>query len=93
MIHDQYAIGIEASTGTFQISEVGMCSHGGTGYFSPESKPDNLLAGLVTKDGLMFFGKESAEFWINDGVSPFSRVGGLSLDRGLGSAYSLARWG
>ena len=94
MIHDQYAIGIEASTGTFQISEVGdVFTWRAQDIFSAESKPDNLLAGLVTKDGLMFFGKESAEFWINDGVSPFSRVRGLSLDRGLGSAYSLARWG
>ena len=36
MIHDQYAIGIEASTGTFQISEVGMCSHGEHRIFSPQ---------------------------------------------------------
>ena len=94
MIHDQYAIGIRAGTGAFQISEVGdVTSWRAQDIFTAESKPDNLLAGLVSKDGLLFLGRESGEFWVNDGVSPFSRVRGLSLDRGIGSAYSLARWG
>lgn len=94
MVHDQYAIGIEALTGHFKISEVGdIFTWRAQDTFTAESKPDNLLAGLVSKDGLLFLGRESGEFWVNDGVSPFSRVRGLSLDRGIGSAYSLARWG
>ena len=94
MVHDQYAIAINRDTAQFQISEVGdITTWRAQDIFTAESKPDKLLAGLVSKDGIMLLGPRSGEFWINDGVSPFSRVRGLSLDRGIGSAYSLTKWG
>ncbi len=94
LLHDQYAIAIARDTSQFQVSEVGdVTSWRAQDIFTAESKPDKLLAGLVSKDGILLLGRESGEFWINDGVSPFSRVRGLSLDRGIGSAYSLAKWG
>jgi hypothetical protein len=94
MLHDQYAIAIKGDSSQFQISEVGdITTWRAQDIFTAESRPDKLLAGLVSKDGVLLLGRESGEFWINDGVSPFSRVRGLSLDRGLGSAYSLTKWG
>lgn len=94
MIHDQYAIATIKDTSTFQISEVGELDQWrAQDIFSAESKPDIILAGSVSKDGVFLYGPRSTEFWINDGVTPFSRVRGLSLDRGIGAAYSLAQWG
>ena len=94
MVRDQYAIALIRNTAQFQISEVGdITSWRAQDVFTAESKPDKLLAGLVSKDGVLLLGPESGEFWVNDSISPFSRVRGLSLDRGIGSAYSLSKWG
>ena len=94
LIHDQYAIALMRDTSQFQISEVGdITNWRAQDIFTAESKPDKLLAGLVSKDGMLLMGRKSGEFWVNDGVSPFSRVRGLSLDRGIGGAYSLTKWG
>jgi hypothetical protein len=58
-----------------------------------ESKPDAILNMIVTKDGIVFFGRKSVEFWVNDGTSPFSRVRGMTMDRGCGAAYSVVTYG
>lgn len=56
-----------------------------------EAKPDVNMAIHVGLDGIAIFGKTTTEFWVNDGVSPFSRVRGLTLDRGCAAKYSVAR--
>jgi hypothetical protein len=93
-MHDQYAIAPLVGQGQFQISEVGDINNWrAQDVFTAESKPDIIQNALVTRDGLLFFGKESTEFWVNDGVSPFSRVRGLTIDRGCGAPYTVVRHG
>jgi hypothetical protein len=94
LMHDQYAIAPLVDQGQFQISEVGDINNWrAQDVFTAESKPDIIQNALVTRDGLLFFGKESTEFWVNDGVSPFSRVRGLTVDRGCGAPYTVVRHG
>lgn len=58
--------------------------------FSSESKPDNLLALHVENAEIALFGSRSVEFWGNDGQSPFSKLRGTDIRRGLGATYSVA---
>lgn len=94
-VYDQYTIAQVEGTGTFVFDEVGS---GGVTWrsqdvLSAESKPDRLMAVMGTLDGFELFGKQSTEFWINDGVTPFSRVRGLTFNKGLGARYSPALFG
>lgn len=93
-VHDQYAIAQVEGSGSFQFSEVGsVTTWRAQDIATAEGKPDRLVAVLGTLDGFVLFGKTSTEFWVNDGVSPFSRVRGLSLNRGCGARYSPALYG
>ncbi len=93
--YDQYIIAQQEGTDTFAFDEVGS---GGVDWrtqdvLTAESKPDRLLSVLGTLDGFVCFGKQSCEFWVNDGVTPFSRVRGLTFNRGTGARYSPALLG
>lgn len=93
-VHDQYAIAQVEGSGSFQFSEVGdVTKWRAQDVATAEGKPDRLVAVLGTLDGFVLFGKTSTEFWVNDGVSPFSRVRGLTLNRGCGARYSPALYG
>lgn len=94
VIHDQYAIAIVKDSASFQFSEVGsLTSWRSQDVATAEAKPDRTLAVLSNSDGFILFGARSTEFWIDDGVSPFSRVRGLTFDRGCGAKYSPALLG
>jgi hypothetical protein len=94
-VYDQYVIAQVEGSDTFAFDEVGS---GGVTWRSQdvltaESKPDRLMAILGTLDGFELFGRTSTEFWTNDGVTPFSRVRGLTFNRGCGARYSPALLG
>ena len=93
-VYDQYAIAAIEGTGLFAHSEVGdVTAWRAQDLASAEAKPDRIVSLLGTLDGFELFGKTSAEFWINDGVTPFSRVRGLTFNRGCGARYSPALYG
>ncbi len=92
-VYDQYTIAQIEGSGTFAFDEVGS---GATAWraqdiATAEAKPDRVLALLGTLDGFVLFGRTSTEFWVNDGTSPFTRVQGLTFDRGCGARYSPAK--
>ncbi len=58
-------------------------------FFRAESKSDNIVNFATERGEITAFGSKTIEFWQNDGVSPFSKIGGLDIDRGLGAADSL----
>jgi hypothetical protein len=94
-VYDQYVIAQIEGTGTFAFDEV---ASGGTNWrgqdiATAEAKPDRVLSVLGTLDGFVLFGKTSMEFWVNDGVTPFSRVRGLTYDYGISARYSPAMFG
>jgi len=54
---------------------------GASSFFNASSKPDALQALLVGNREITLFGKESVEFWFNDGSTPFRRKD-FVLERG-----------
>lgn len=94
---DQYILAGIVGSGSWQFSEIGV----GTDWrevdlFTAETKPDVLSALKVAQGEILLAGPNSIEFWANDGTSPFSRIPGTALERGLGATYSLSflkdRW-
>ena len=61
--------------------------------FQAEGAPDNNVAMGEAFRELIILGHRSAEFWYNDGVTPFSRLSGGSLPYGCSAPFSLARTG
>lgn len=56
--------------------------------YSAEYNPDNIIALWVQNNYITIVGTQSIEFWVDDGVSPFTRLGGGALSRGGMSPYS-----
>lgn len=56
--------------------------------YSAESNPDNIISLYVNRRIIYLIGTQSIEFWINDGISPFSRQDGTIASRGGMSGYS-----
>jgi hypothetical protein len=62
-------------------------------FFSAESDPDDLVAMKVAFREIIALGRQSVEFWVNDGVAPFSRIPGSAQPYGTEAANSLAQVG
>ena len=62
-------------------------------FFTAESDPDNLVAMKVAFREIIALGRQSVEFWVNDGVAPFSRIPGSAQPYGTEAANSLAQVG
>lgn len=60
-------------------------------FFSAEGKPDKVKALFVKENTIFIFGRDTVEFWYNDGVTPFSRYAGSSgvLEEGCIAPYSI----
>lgn len=88
---DGYLLANNADTGQVQFSTVSdLTGWAAADYFTAESRPDDVVA---VKEGfreLVLVGRESVEFWANDGVAPFSRISGSAQPFGISAPYSLA---
>ena len=62
-------------------------------FFSAESDPDDLVAMKVAFREIIALGRQSVEFWVNDGIAPFSRIPGSAQPYGTEAPYSLAQVG
>jgi hypothetical protein len=94
LVYDQYAVAPVVGSSQFAWSEVGnTTAWRALDIATAEAKPDRIVTALGTLDGFVLFGDRSTEFWINDGVSPFQRVQGLTFDRGCSAQYSPALLG
>jgi hypothetical protein len=62
-------------------------------FFSAESSPDNVVAMKVGFQEILGLGRESVEFFTNDGTTPFSRIVGSAQPYGTEAPYSLAQVG
>jgi len=56
--------------------------------FEAEANPDVIEALYVNRRTIYLYGTNSTEFWFNDGVTPFSRMQGTTIQRGVMSKYS-----
>jgi len=94
---DQYIIANLSGTGSFQFSEVAdPTAWRAIDIATAETKPDITKALHVGLGEIAHFGTKSIEFWLNDGVSPFARINGATIERGILAPYSVAlvndRW-
>jgi len=88
---DGYLLANNAGTGQVQFSDpADMTAWVALDFFSAESRPDDAVA---VKEGfreICVVGRESVEFWTNDGATPFSRISGSVQPYGISAPQSLA---
>ena len=58
-----------------------------------QGSPDNITALHVGWREILLAGTDSLEVWYDDGVSPFSRLNGGFVERGIGAIYSIQQVG
>lgn len=91
---DGYLHANEVGSGRDHWAEIGdLTDWRALSFFSAESDPDNLVAMKVAFREILALGRQSVEFWVNDGVAPFSRIPGSAQPYGTEAANSLAQVG
>lgn len=60
-----------------------------TSFASSAGNPDNVTALYVRDREIYLLGPQSLEIWQNDGVNPFSRIGGGFRQRGIIAPHSV----
>lgn len=91
---DGYLHANEVGTGRDRFSAFNnFLSWNALDFFSAESDPDDLVAMKVAFREIIALGRQSVEFWYNDGVTPFSRIQGSAQPFGTEAPYSLAQVG
>ena len=91
---DGYILANTVGAATINFSSLNdMTNWAALDFFTAEGSPDNVVA---IKEGfreLIILGRESVEFWVNDGQTPFSRLQGSVQPFGTEAPYSLAAVG
>jgi len=87
---DQFLLANEVGTGRFHFADyvTSPTTWFAVDVFTAESSPDNLIALYVNESIIHLYGTKSLEFWINNGVDPFSRLQGTRLERGAMTPYT-----
>lgn len=95
LVHlDSYLIANEAGSNLVQFSDLNdLTNWNALDFFSAESDPDDVVAIQEAYREIIVLGRQSVEFWINDGVTPFSRIQGSAQPFGTEAPYSLTRVG
>ncbi|MDH4327381.1 MAG: hypothetical protein OEV77_02575 [Nitrospira sp.] len=88
---DGYILANVGGSGMMMFSDLNdLTSWQALSFFSAESKPDPVVAIDEGFREIIALGRETVEFWINDGQNPFSRIQGSAQPFGTSAAYSLA---
>lgn len=91
---DGYLHANEVGTGRDHFSAINdLTAWNALDFVTAESKPDNIVAMKEAYRELIFLGRESVEFFANDGISPFARIPGSAQPFGTEAANSLAQVG
>lgn len=87
---DGYLLANEVGTNRFRWSNVNTpLTWGALNFASASGNSDNIV-NILVKDRLIYlFGTQSLELWENDGASPFIRISGGFLGRGVVAPYSV----
>lgn len=93
-ILDGYLHGNSVETGRNYFSSVtDILDWNALDFFEAEARPDDIVAMKEAYRELIVLGRESVEFFANDGVTPFSRISGSAQPFGTEAPYSLAQIG
>lgn len=88
---DQYLLANDASTGRVSYSDLNdLTGWQALSFFSAESKYDDVVAIGEGFREIIALGRETVEFWVNDGQNPFSRIQGSAQPFGTEAPHSLA---
>jgi hypothetical protein len=80
---DGYIIAIKGTENKFYYSDVNNgLSWSAVDFASGTGSPDNIIALRIKARDIYLFGPDSIEIWRNDGVNPFTRVGGGFFNTG-----------
>ncbi len=90
---DGYLIANEAGTARAHFSEDDIFDWPAINIFTAESSPDDLVAIKDAYRELILLGRESVEFWANDGRTPFVVISGSTQPFGTEAPDSLAQVG
>ena len=87
---DQYILALQDGTNKFWWSDVGNgLSWTATSFATAEGDADWILHLGVGFREIALFGEQSIEIWYNDGSTPFSRIPGAYIQRGISSQDSV----
>ena len=88
---DQYALANDAGSGVIMFSDLtDLTGWQALSLFTAESKPDDVVAIAEGFREIIALGRETVEFWVNDGQNPFSRINGSAQPFGTVAPHSLA---
>lgn len=88
---DGYILANDGGSGVVKFSDLNdLTAWQALSFFTAESKPDDVVAIGEGFREIITLGRETVEFWINDGQSPFSRISGSAQPFGTSAPHSLA---
>lgn len=88
---DGYILANRSDTGEVHFSDINdLTNWSAIDLFQASSEPDHVVALGVKYREIILLGRETVEFWRNDGQNPFSRVEGSAQPYGTEAPYSLA---
>lgn len=91
---DGYMLCNEVGTGRFYRSALfDYSSWTPIDFATAEGKPDIIDGLYVGWNEIALVGRESVEFWYNDGISPFSRLQGGIVNQGCAAVYTFKQVG
>lgn len=91
---DGYVLANKTSTGQVYFADpADLTSWNALDLVTAEGRPDHVVALHEGWQELALVGKESVEIWVNDGVTPFSRLAGGMTQRGCSAPYSFQQVG
>lgn len=91
---DGYILANSVDTGQVHFSDLNsLTGWQALSFFTAESDPDDVVAMQQAFREIIALGRESVEFWVNDGQTPFSRIPGSAQPFGTEAPHSLTRVG
>lgn len=88
---DGYILANDAGSGIVMYSDLNdLTAWQSLSFFTAESKHDDVVAIDEGFREIIALGRETVEFWINDGQNPFSRINGSAQPFGTEAPHSLA---
>jgi len=91
---DGYTLANQMNTQRFWWSDnLAPSSWNASAQALAQGAPDNITALHVGWREILLAGTDSLEVWYDDGASPFSRLNGGFVERGIGAIYSIQQVG
>jgi len=91
---DGYTLANQTGTQRFWWSDnLAPTSWNASSQALAQGSPDNLIALHVGWREILLAGTDSVEIWYDDGVTPFVRLNGGFVQRGVGAIYSIQQVG